>query len=99
MARRYAVAGTGSRAQSYIRAILQEHPEEAELVALLDSNPGRLAFHQRFVAGLGGTELPEYGADDLERMVKEQAVDRVVVTSPDYTHAAVVSRLRTSAVI
>jgi predicted dehydrogenase len=93
VARRYAVAGTGSRAQSYIRAILQEHPEEAELVALLDSNPGRLAFHQRFVAGLGGTELPEYGADDLERMVKEQAVDRVVVTSPDYTHAAVVSRL------
>ena len=93
MARRYAVAGTGSRAQSYIRAILQDHPEEAELVALLDPNPGRLAFHQRFVAELGGSELPQYGADDLEQMVKEQSVDRVVVTSPDYTHAAVVSRL------
>ena len=93
MARRYAVAGTGSRAQSYIRAILQDHPEEAELVALLDPNPGRLAFHQRFVAELGGSELPQYGADDLEQMVKEQSVDRLVVTSPDYTHAAVVSRL------
>jgi len=93
VARRYAVAGTGSRAQSYIRAILQDHPEEAELVALLDPNPGRLAFHQRFVAELGGSELPQYGADDLEQMVKEQSVDRVVVTSPDYTHAAVVSRL------
>ena len=93
MARRYAVAGTGSRAQSYIRAILQEHPEEAELVALLDSNPGRLAFHQGKLTELGGPELPQYGAEDLERMVKEQAVDRVVVTSPDYTHAAVVSRL------
>ncbi|MEU8221483.1 Gfo/Idh/MocA family oxidoreductase [Kribbella sp. NPDC048915] len=93
MPRRYAVAGTGSRAQSYIRAILSDHPDQAELVALLDPNPGRLAFHQRYVASLGGSELPEYGADDLERMVKEQSVDRVVVTSPDYTHAAVVSRL------
>ena len=93
MARRYAVAGTGSRAQSYIRAMFQAHPEEAELVALLDPNPGRLAFHQRLVTELGGPELPQYGADDLERMVKEQSVDRVVVTSPDYTHASVVSRL------
>jgi predicted dehydrogenase len=93
VARRYAVAGTGSRAQSYIRAMFQAHPEEAELVALLDPNPGRLAFHQRLVTDLGGPELPQYGADDLERMVKEQSVDRVVVTSPDYTHASVVSRL------
>ncbi|WP_433163092.1 Gfo/Idh/MocA family protein [Kribbella sp. CA-247076] len=93
MPRRYAVAGTGSRAQAYVRAILQEHPEEAELVALLDPNPGRLAFHDRKVKELGGPELPQYGADDLERMVKEQSVDRVVVTSPDYTHASVVSRL------
>lgn len=93
MARRYAVAGTGSRAQSYIRAMFQAHPEEAQLVALLDPNPGRLAFHQRLVTELGGPELPQYGADDLERMVKEQSVDRVVVTSPDYTHASVVSRL------
>ena len=93
MARRYAVAGTGSRAQSYIRAMFQAHPEEAELVALLDPNPGRLAFHQRLVTELGGPELPQYGADDLERMVKEQSVDRVVVTSPDYTHASVVSQL------
>lgn len=93
MPRRYAVAGTGSRAQAYVRAILQEHPEEAELVALLDPNPGRLAFHDRKVKELGGPELPQYGADDLERMVKEQSVDRVVVTSPDYTHGTVVSRI------
>ncbi|MDX2972827.1 Gfo/Idh/MocA family oxidoreductase [Kribbella solani] len=92
MTRRYAVAGTGSRAQSYVRAI-SERPEDARLVALLDPNPGRLAYHQRFVASLGLPAQPEYGADDLERMVKEQSVDRVVVTSPDYTHADVVSRL------
>ncbi|MGW6279267.1 Gfo/Idh/MocA family protein [Kribbella sp. NPDC055071] len=93
MPRRYAVAGTGSRAREYVRAMFQEHPEEAQLVALLDPNPGRLAFHEQFVQELGGPELPQYGADDLERMVKEQSVDRVVVTSPDYTHASVVSRL------
>ena len=93
MPRRYAVAGTGSRARSYVRAIIEAHPEEAQLVALLDPNPGRLAFHDRYVRELGGQELPQYGADDLERMVKEQSIDRVVVTSPDYTHASVVSRL------
>ncbi|TDD20901.1 Gfo/Idh/MocA family oxidoreductase [Kribbella turkmenica] len=87
------MAGTGSRAQAYVRAIFQEHPEEAELVALLDPNPGRLAFHDRQVKALGGPELPQYGADDLERMIKEQSVDRVVVTSPDHTHAHVVSRI------
>ena len=93
MPRRYAVAGTGGRAREYVRAIFQEHPEEAELVALLDPNPGRLAFHQRNVKELGGSELPQHGADDLERMIKEQSVDRVIVTSPDYTHAGVVSRI------
>jgi len=93
MARRYAVAGTGSRAREYVRAIFQDHPAEAELVALLDPNPGRLAFYQQYVEAFGGGPLPQYGADDLERMVKEQSVDRVIVTSPDYTHAAVVSRL------
>ena len=93
MPRRYAVAGTGSRARAYVRAILEDHPQEAQLVALLDPNPGRLAYHDRYVQELGGPELPQYAADDLERMVKEQSVDRVVVTSPDYTHAAVVSRL------
>ncbi|TDD45714.1 Gfo/Idh/MocA family oxidoreductase [Kribbella antibiotica] len=93
MPRRYAVAGTGSRAREYVRAIFQDHPADAELVALLDPNPGRLAFHQQYVEELGGPALPQYGADDLERMVKEQSVDRVIVTSPDYTHAAVVSRI------
>ena len=73
---RYAVAGTGSRARSYVRAIIEAHPEEAQLVALLDPNPGRLAFHDRYVRELGGPELPQYGADDLERMVKEQSIDR-----------------------
>jgi predicted dehydrogenase len=93
MPRRYAIAGTGSRAREYVRAILQDHPADAELVALLDPNPGRLDFHQQYVEELGGHRLPQYGADDLERMVKEQSVDRVIVTSPDYTHATVVSRL------
>ena len=45
------------------------------------------------VKELGGPELPQYGADDLERMIKEQSVDRAIVTSPDYTHASVVARI------
>ncbi len=41
--RRYAVVGTGHRVQMYLDAMSGDHKEDAELVALLDPNPGRLA--------------------------------------------------------
>ena len=62
MPRRYAVAGTGSRARAYVRAILEDHPQEAQLVALLDTNPGRIAYYDRYVQELGGPELPHVRA-------------------------------------
>ena len=43
---RYAVVGTGSRAQMYIDAIVGPHAEVAELVAWADTNPGRLDFYE-----------------------------------------------------
>ncbi|HZL03448.1 MAG TPA: Gfo/Idh/MocA family oxidoreductase [Cellulomonas sp.] len=95
--RRYAVAGTGARAQMYVEAILGEHADVAELVALLDPNPTRIDYYDALVGerlGLAGPAgLPRYTPDSLERMVTEQRVDVVIITSPDYTHAELVARV------
>ncbi|RBM07323.1 dehydrogenase [Streptomyces sp. PT12] len=91
---RYAVVGTGSRAQSYVRALCGAHRDVADLVALLDPNPGRLAYHRELIRGLGtGVRTPAaYDGGELERMIEERGVQRVVVTSPDHTHADVIAR-------
>ncbi len=94
--RRYAVVGTGHRAGMYVGAITGDHADVAELVAWCDTNPGRMSVYDAEAGealGLGGpVGLPQYGPDDLERMIAEQRVDRVVVTTPDHSHAALVSR-------
>ncbi len=99
--RRYAVAGTGHRAWMYIDAILGAHAEVAELVAWCEPNPGRMDYYDEQVAEItehrepgraGSSPLPRYAPDQLEKMIAEERVDVVVVTSPDYTHADLVSR-------
>ncbi|MGW6129606.1 Gfo/Idh/MocA family protein [Cellulomonas sp. NPDC055163] len=87
--RRYAVAGTGHRAQMYVDAVLGDHADVAELVAWCEPNPARADWYDARV----GRPLPRYTPDGLERMVAEQRVGTVVVTSPDHTHADVVARV------
>src|SRR5699024_3722430 len=90
--RRYAVAGVGHRAGMYVDAVLGQHADVAELVAWCDSNPGRMDYYDERVVAAGGGALPRYGPEGLEQMVGGEGVDAVIVTSPDYTHADVVSR-------
>lgn len=96
--RRYAVLGTGHRAGMYVGAITGAHRDVAELVAWCDPNPGRIGFYDAEVGaalGLGRPAgLPRYAPEDLERMIAEQAVDVVVVTTPDDRHAEHVSRVQ-----
>ena len=83
---RYAIVGTGGRAYLYLQVLTGAHAAAGELVALCDSNPGRLARAARVAVG-AGSEVATYAADDFERMLDVAAVERVIVTSPDYTHA------------
>jgi len=85
----------------YIDAILGAHAEVAELVAWCEPNAGRMDYYDEQVAEItehrepgraGGSPLPRYAPDQLEKMIAEERVDVVVVTSPDYTHADLVSR-------
>lgn len=86
-ARRYALVGAGLRARMYVDAIVGEHRDVAQLVAIADTNPGRLAAHAEWIAERGGPVPACFDADQLAQLIREQSVDRVIVTSPDFTHA------------
>jgi predicted dehydrogenase len=63
-----------------------EHAAHGELVALVDSNHGRLERAAGFAAA-AGVETTRYDAEDYGRMLRKCEPDRVIVTSPDFTHA------------
>lgn len=91
---RYAVIGTGSRAGMYIGAMLGEHGDVAQLVATIDVNPGRLDYYDRLIEqrSPGAARPSHWHPDAFESAIAEARVDRVIVTSPDYTHADLVVR-------
>jgi predicted dehydrogenase len=92
--RRHVVVGTGHRVQMYLDAMAGPHKDDAELVALLEPNPGRLAVHLEALAGAGLDVQPVVTGhpDDLERVIADTGADRVIITSPDFTHADLIVR-------
>ncbi|HEX8508145.1 MAG TPA: Gfo/Idh/MocA family oxidoreductase, partial [Propionibacteriaceae bacterium] len=87
--RRYVVVGTGHRVQMYLDAMAGAHRADAELVAMLDPNPGRLTVHAKALAaaGLDVDDVVQGTPDRLEQVIADTRADRVVITSPDFTHA------------
>jgi predicted dehydrogenase len=92
--RRYAVVGTGHRAEMYIAALLGTHADAGELVALCDPNRTRMAYYQRLHAAArpGAAPLPAYAPEDFDTMLDREAPDVVIVASVDFTHAEYISR-------
>jgi predicted dehydrogenase len=69
----------------YLDAIAGPHADVAELVAWADTNQGRLDHYEaRLHAAPARVEA---SPDAVARAVREHAIDRVIVTSPDFTHA------------
>ena len=95
---RYGLIGTGSRAGMYVRAMTGTQlgaegvPAVARLVAWSDVNPGRLDVYEREVVAAGHPVPARYSPDELERMIRDERLDRVVITTPDFTHADYVVR-------
>jgi len=85
---RYALVGTGARAEMFTRAIAVDHADRAELVALADTNPARLAAHNRRLERLGAPPAALYPAEKFTAMLDETGADTVVVTTVDSTHDA-----------
>ena len=72
----------------YIRAIFGKHSDTAELVAFSDVNPGRVEFYQKLIQELGAPgPVAAFDPADLTAFIRDNDIDRVVVTTPDYTHA------------
>ena len=89
---RYAVLGAGARSETYVRGIADARRIDATLHAIGDVNAGR-AQHFRAVATTAGAEdVVTFAPDDLEEVIARHDIDRVIVTTPDATHAAYVVR-------
>lgn len=94
--KRYAVVGTGHRAGMYIGAITGDQRDVAELVALCDPNPGRMEFYSQEVRDARGSSAAQplrlYPPDRFEEMIRDNAIDTVIVTTPDCFHYEYVCR-------
>ncbi|MGW1026430.1 Gfo/Idh/MocA family protein [Streptomyces sp. NPDC002577] len=86
---RYALVGTGSRAQMYIDAMTGVHAPVSELVAWSDTNRGRLDVYERRMREAGAVPPVRFAPDEVAEAVRRHRIDRVIVTTPDFTHADV----------
>lgn len=83
---RYAIVGTGARAEMFIRSLAVDHAGTAEVVAFADTNPVRMKAHNRRLAEWGVPTVPEYPAGEFRSMLEKERVDKVLVTTIDRTH-------------
>lgn len=90
--RRYAVVGAGHRSQMYVDAITGPYADRAVLVAICEPNPVRATFYVDRVVAAGRPAPAVFAPDELERMIAEQRVDRVVVCARDDLHAELIVR-------
>jgi predicted dehydrogenase len=86
MKKRYAVCGISNRAiKMFIGPMIQTFSGQCEVVACLDTDPGRHRVYKAKFPILA--ELPEYGAGQFEQMIRETRPDVIIVTGRDHTHA------------
>lgn len=91
---RYALIGAGGRASYYIRALATEHADVGTLVAIADLNQGRAELLRTTWRGLARSseDVVVLRPDRLQDAIGDLGIDRVIVCSPDWTHADVVAR-------
>ncbi|TXK72772.1 Gfo/Idh/MocA family protein [Paenibacillus sp. N3.4] len=87
MKKRYAIVGTGGRAEFFYGAMVTDFKETSELVAICDINQTRMDFTNRLLVDKYDYHaVPTYKADQFENMIKTEKPDFVIVTSVDRTH-------------
>jgi predicted dehydrogenase len=83
---RYAVVGTGARAEMFLTALTVEHASRCELVALCDTNQLRMDAHNENLRRRGLAPVATYPAADFDAMLVKERVDTVVVCTVDSAH-------------
>ena len=82
-----AIIGTGSRGSfTWGQEVVKGYSDVVEIVGLCDHNRKRVIAARELI----GTTAPTF--TDFDRMIKETRPDRVIVTTPDGTHARYIIR-------
>ena len=89
---RYAIVGAGGRSQMYVDAISGMYAEVAELVAICEPNPVRAALAVARAVEAGAPAPSTWHPDRLEDLIREERIDRVVITARDDQHAPLIVR-------
>lgn len=90
---KYALVGTGGRAEFFYGAIAKSFRETSTLVAFCDINRTRMAYANQLLQEKYDHEpVPAYGADEFDKMIAETKPDTVIVTSIDRTHHTYIIR-------
>jgi len=71
----------------YVDAIAGPHASVAQLVAWSDPNPGRLDLYDQRMRAAGIARPARFAPDELGAAIAAHSLERVIVTSPDWTHA------------
>lgn len=83
----YGLIGTGSRAFMYMEALFGKYRDYGALKAVCDSNPLRMQYVESYLKENYQIEsLAQYKPEDFEKMIQEQKIETVIVTSIDRTH-------------
>ena len=84
---RYAIVGTGGRAEMYIKAVAGPYQEVASLVGFCDLSQTRMDWYNRMLRDTHGlAPVPTYDAGHFERMIAETRPDVMIVATIDAAH-------------
>jgi predicted dehydrogenase len=89
--KRYVQLGVGHRSLIYSEALVERFRDHCDLVALCDTNAGRLRLRAEW-ARARGVAVKTFPADQFERMIAEAKPDVVIVTTVDATHDQYICR-------
>jgi predicted dehydrogenase len=90
--KKYAIIGTGARAEFYYSAIAQGYQGTAEIVAFCDTNQTRMNYANSRLQNLGVSAVPTYKGSEFDKMIDEIHPDEVIVTTIDSTHHIYITR-------
>jgi predicted dehydrogenase len=84
--RDYVIVGCGSRARMFQDAIWGPHKNAARLVAICDTNPGRLSYVGKRASVAGAKSPKAYLDTEFDKMLREHKPYAVIVATPDALH-------------
>ncbi len=90
---KYALIGTGGRAEFFYGALAKDFRERCELVAFCDINRTRLNYANKVLREkYDHPEVRIYEANEFDEMIRIEQPDTVIVTSVDRTHHSYIIR-------